>query len=79
MTVEGVIDRQSEVPYYQQLAQVLEDRIAAGVIARGSRLPSENELSTEFGLSRATVRQALQYPRVLRAAQRIPKRGVFAE
>ena len=78
MTVEGVIDRQSEVPYYQQLARFLEDRIAAGVIARGTRLPSENELSTEFGLSRATVRQALQYLESRGAAQRIPKRGVFA-
>jgi GntR family transcriptional regulator len=72
------IDRQSAVPYYQQLAHVLEGRISSGVIERGARLPSENELSVEFGLSRATVRQAMQFLESRGAAKRIPNRGVFA-
>ncbi|MGV9797588.1 GntR family transcriptional regulator [Mycobacterium sp. NPDC003449] len=78
VTSEGAINRHSAVPYYQQLARTLEGRIATGVIARGEKLPSENDLSTEFGLSRATVRQALQYLESRGAAQRIPNRGVFA-
>lgn len=78
VTSEGSINRQSAVPYYQQLARTLEGRIATGVIKRGEKLPSENELSTQFGLSRATVRQALQFLESRGAAQRIPNRGVFA-
>ena len=71
------IDRHSAVPYYQQLVEVLESRIAGGELAAGERLPSENELCTEFGLSRATVRQALQVLGTRGHAQRIPGRGVF--
>jgi GntR family transcriptional regulator len=72
------IDRQSPTPYYQQLFDVLERRIAAKDIAAGERLPSENELCTEFGLSRATVRQALKLLESRGLAHRIPGRGVFA-
>jgi GntR family transcriptional regulator len=71
------IDRQSATPYYLQLVEVLEERIADGVIAVGERLPSENDLCSEFGLSRATVRQALQVLETRGQAQRIPNRGVF--
>ena len=79
MTVtDDSIDRQSAVPYYQQLAHVLEGRISSGMIERGTRLPSENDLSVEFGLSRATVRQAMQFLESRGAAKRIPNRGVFA-
>ena len=77
-TSDSPINRQSAVPYYQQLARMLEERIASGLIARGEKLPSENELSVTFGLSRATVRQAMQYLESRGAAQRIPNRGVFA-
>ncbi|MDF3307289.1 GntR family transcriptional regulator [Rhodococcus koreensis] len=77
-STEGSIDRQSVVPYYQQLASVLEGRISSGAIARGAKLPSENELSVQFELSRATVRQALQFLESRGVAQRIPNRGVFA-
>lgn len=72
------INRTSPVPYYEQLFEVLEKRITTGVIAKGERLPSENELGSEFGLARATVRQALQLLETHGLVQRIPKRGVFA-
>ncbi|WP_024802840.1 GntR family transcriptional regulator [Nocardia sp. BMG51109] len=72
------IDRQSSTPYYQQLFAALERRLATGAIGRGERLPSENELCNEFGLSRATVRQALQLLESRGLATRVPGRGVFA-
>jgi len=71
------IDRQSPVPYYQQLVDVLEARIGGGLIAVGDRLPSEHELGAEFGLSRATVRQALRALESRGVAQRVLNRGVF--
>ena len=76
-TAVETINRQSPVPYYQQLVDVLAERITAGLVQTGERLPSENELCNEFGLSRATVRQALQLLESRGLVQRIAKRGVF--
>ena len=45
---------------YERLAGTLRDRIAAGIYARGDKLPSEMELMDESGLSRSTVRHALK-------------------
>ncbi len=53
------IDRSSPVPYYFQLAELLEHEIAQGHWAAAERLPSEAELCEHFQLSRTTVRQAL--------------------
>ena len=45
---------------YQQIADVLRERVLAGVFAAGRMLPSESELSSEFDASRVTVRRALE-------------------
>jgi GntR family transcriptional regulator len=47
-------------PIYHQIARVLRSRIFHGLYARGSVIPSENELAAEFGVARLTLRQALQ-------------------
>lgn len=46
-------------PLYQQLAGKLRKRIAAGEFRPGDRLPSEDALCDEYGISRITVRAAL--------------------
>jgi GntR family transcriptional regulator len=43
---------------YQQIADELRQRIVA--VGRGHVLPSESDLSAEFGVSRVTVRRALE-------------------
>jgi DNA-binding GntR family transcriptional regulator len=55
----AAVDRSSPVPVYHQLARALKARIDHGDWQPGERLPTEIELSEEYGLSRATVRQAL--------------------
>ncbi|MBI2705622.1 MAG: GntR family transcriptional regulator [Actinobacteria bacterium] len=45
---------------YQRIADELRGRIASGELKAGTLLPSEAELSTEFGASRVTVRRALE-------------------
>ena len=45
---------------YHEIAAVLRERIASGVIAPGGMLPSESEMSTEFDVSRVTIRRALE-------------------
>lgn len=54
------IDKNSPVPYYYQLAEILRLELATRS-ARGEilQLPSENDLAERYGLSRATIRHAL--------------------
>ncbi|MDX2674895.1 GntR family transcriptional regulator [Streptomyces sp. NY05-11A] len=54
------LDRASPVPLYYQLAQQLEAAIEHGALAPGNLLGNEIDLSTRLGLSRPTVRQAIQ-------------------
>ncbi|MBS2535598.1 GntR family transcriptional regulator [Catenulispora sp. NF23] len=52
-------NRRNSAPMYLQLARQLQDRIDSGSLPPSSRLPSEPELSAEFGVNRLTVRQAV--------------------
>ncbi|WP_328917505.1 MULTISPECIES: GntR family transcriptional regulator [unclassified Streptomyces] len=45
---------------HRKVAQHLRERIESGVIAPGSRMPSERVLAEQFDVSRVTVRQALK-------------------
>ncbi len=54
------VDRSSPVPLYFQLSQQLETAIETGKLAPGSLLGNEIELAGRLGLSRPTVRQAIQ-------------------
>lgn len=53
------IVRESPVPLYYQLKQLLLAEIKKGSYEVGSNIPTENQLMEEFGLSRTTVRQAI--------------------
>jgi len=52
-------DAGSPVPLYYQLIGVLRQRMIDGQYPPGHQLVSEDELAAEFGVSRATVRQAV--------------------
>ena len=54
------IDRSSPTPLYFQLAQAIERAITAGALPSGSRLENEILLAQRYGLSRPTVRRAVQ-------------------
>ncbi|SIO30143.1 transcriptional regulator, GntR family [Singulisphaera sp. GP187] len=51
---------QSAIPLYYQIEQELASLIAKGTLAPGSRLPSEEELVQKYGVSRTTIRKAIQ-------------------
>ncbi len=44
---------------YEELSQWIKNRILDGSFPVGTKIPSENELSVQFGYSRQTVRQAI--------------------
>ncbi len=46
-------------PLYSLIASQMEDRISSGGWEEGDRLPAERQLCGDFGVSRATLRQAL--------------------
>lgn len=45
---------------YEQVAAQLREQILDGALPEGARLPNETVLATDFGVSRATVREALR-------------------
>ena len=53
------LDRQSMVPLYYQLKEQLLQQIQSGALQSGDLLPSETEMCQTYGLSRGTVRQAI--------------------
>ena len=59
--LEGVvIDRDSPMPLYFQIAQQLEQAVTAGTLPAGSRLDNEIELSDQLAVSRPTLRKAIE-------------------
>ena len=54
------LDRHSPVPLYFQLSQELERAIREGEIKPGEHIEAEVDLAARLGLSRPTVRQAIQ-------------------
>jgi len=54
------VDRNSPVPLYRQVSQHLERSIESGEIPNGTRLGNEVALAEAMGLSRPTVRRAMQ-------------------
>jgi DNA-binding GntR family transcriptional regulator len=55
------VDRNSPVPLYFQVAQRLEQMIESGELATGTRLENEIDLADRLGLSRPTMRRAIEY------------------
>ncbi len=51
---------ESHVPKYAQIADIFRQRIARGIWSQGLRLPANEELAEEFGVSRVTIRQAVE-------------------
>lgn len=55
------VQKDNPVPLYYQLAELIRERIASGEFQPGDRLASARLISEEAGISRMTVRQALDY------------------
>jgi DNA-binding GntR family transcriptional regulator len=54
------VDRRSPVPLYYQVAKQLEQAIASGEVPPGFKLDNEISLADQLGLSRPTMRRAIQ-------------------
>ncbi|MCF0087178.1 Mannosyl-D-glycerate transport/metabolism system repressor MngR [Streptomyces sp. MH192] len=71
------IDRQGPVPPYQQIARKLRERIAAGDIPVGRRIPSLVEMEQEYEVARDTLRKAVQVLREEGLVETVQGMGVY--
>jgi DNA-binding GntR family transcriptional regulator len=55
----GLINRDDVLPFYEQLARIIANKISEGHLAAGKRLPTELDLAKDYAISRETVRQAI--------------------
>ncbi|MEU8150054.1 GntR family transcriptional regulator [Nonomuraea sp. NPDC048901] len=55
-----MIEFREDQPRWQQAAQVIRERITAGVYRPGSRVASENDLMQEFGIARMTAHKTMR-------------------
>ncbi|MBQ9042487.1 MAG: PLP-dependent aminotransferase family protein [Eggerthellaceae bacterium] len=67
------LDRNSSVPYYQQVYEQISEGIESGVYPAGKRLPSIRECARELGVSNTTIE--LAYQRLVEEGYVEPKRG----
>ena len=65
------------LPLYQQIYDKLIEEIRDGILKPGERMPSENELSQRFGVSRITTKRTLEMLEERGLAQRVPGKGTF--
>jgi len=70
-----MIDDESELPVYQQIAAAIRARIETGQYRR--RLPTVTHLEQEFGVARNTVLQAMAHLRDLNVIYTVRNRGSF--
>ncbi|MBA2276356.1 MAG: GntR family transcriptional regulator [Chloroflexia bacterium] len=71
------LDRTSPVPLYFQVANRLEQLIENGELPVGGRLDNEVDLAEQLGVSRPTMRRAIQY--LVERGMLVRKRGVGTE
>ena len=55
----SIIDYNSVIPLYEQVANALRADIQGGAFDATKRLPTEEELAEKYGISRITVRRAV--------------------
>lgn len=57
---EIMLERTSTTPLFAQVAQRISTSIASGNLRPGQQIPTEPELATTFGVSRITIRRAIE-------------------
>lgn len=55
------LNKQSPIPLYYQLAELLHEQIRQGELRPGDQVPAERVLAERYAISRMTARQAIAY------------------
>lgn len=70
--------RSSPIPLYHQLETLLREKLGAGNYRPGELLPTDDDLCRQYGVSKITVRQAMQKLKADGLVVRARGRGTFA-
>lgn len=65
------------IPLYSRIATILQNRILSGQCEPGEKLPTENELVQEYGVSKITIRNALSLLEADHLITRTRGKGTF--
>ncbi|MBT4364837.1 MAG: GntR family transcriptional regulator [Desulfobacteraceae bacterium] len=68
-----MLNSQSPIPLYHQLADIILEKIRSGKYPPGYRIPSEHSLASEYAIGRPTARQATDL--LVRRRMLVRKRG----
>jgi GntR family transcriptional regulator len=71
------LDRRSFKPVYFQLSELIQNQIEDGTLLPGTQIPSERDLMEIFGISRNTVRMAVDSLLRDGLVYRVPTKGTF--
>ena len=72
-----MINHDSDVPVYAQLAGILRDMITSGQVRPHERLPSISYLVQTYGVADQTVKKAMQVLRDEGLVQTVTGKGVY--
>jgi GntR family transcriptional regulator len=73
----GKVDQNDITPFYKQVYQIIVKAIGDGTFRPGDKIPSEDKLQQQLGVSRVTIRKALQVLVDDEALTRIHGKGTF--
>jgi GntR family transcriptional regulator len=72
-----MIDHESDVPVYEQLASILRGQIESGELAPRRPLPSIRTLQQQYGVSDGTVKHALRLLKDEGLVRTVTGRGIY--
>lgn len=75
--MESTMNPNSIVPLYAQIVEQLQHDIKNGFFSKSGRLPTETELSQQYGVSRITVRRAVDELVTLGLVEKKQGKGTF--
>jgi GntR family transcriptional regulator len=71
------LDRQSQVPFYRQIVDIVLSGVAAGVLSPGDQLPTIRDLAVKLGINPNTVVKAYSQLQLLGVLDTQQGSGVF--
>ena len=72
-----MLDKNSLIPLYVQLENLLLEMIESGELKVGDIIPSENELSKNYSISRMTAKKAIDNLTIKGFLERVKGKGTF--
>ncbi len=74
---QQILNKKVPIPLYYQLKEIIRNLIESGQLKPHDQIPPEDELCRRYGVSKTTVRQALNELAILGLVRRVQGKGTF--